>query len=281
MSQHEAPKVRTVWHDDGIFRFPKRLEFGETPVGEFALEVIEAFKERERERLGKMRKSAFRVHKVPKGVVREHSLRTAGEITFAPGQLYCGTTGGEHENVKQLGSFFFHAEPEYGSMENSLKYHEDYCWKVAMLNAYRILDLTANTETVFPPGWIRLDVSQVDWNFPGLLASASYQMGLYYAKAQAMPKAAAAIQGEKMLAANKGRGTSLGKKIMWGIEQLDDLHEGLPKEKLFEQFIEFMQGKGSAYTDSSGYYINAEDGRYAVTSKQFYRHVERYKKKKA
>lgn len=280
MSQPEPRRVPTVLHDDGIYKFQKKLEFGQTSVGEFAQEVVEAFKVRERERLGKIRKSAFKVPKVPKGVLRAHSLKTAGEITFAPGQLFLYSTRDEHENVTQLGSFFSHAEPVYSTVKDSLKHHADYCWKVALLNAYRILDLTGDPEIVFPSFWIRLEVSQKDWNFAGLLSSASYQMGLYYAKAQAMPKAAAAIQGEKMLGANKDRGKPLGKRIMWGIEQLDDLHEGLPKEKLFEQFMEFMQGKGFAETDSSGYHIIAEDGRHLVKSKQFYRQVERYKKKK-
>lgn len=273
MNDHEAPVVN---HDDGIFQFRKKLEFGETSVTEFALEVISAYLEKERKRVGKLKRPVTSIAGVPEKIVMECMRQTAGVITFAPTQLYCHSTKFEHENVKQLNSFFAHAEPVYDNRDGAVKYHGAYCWKVALLNAYRVLDLTRDGSIKYPTGWIHLDVSPQDQNFAGLLASAAYHMGLYYAKAQAMAKASVALRGTKMSKAKEGRFTPLGEMVYAACAEIEKQEGKLPK-RASKMVMELLAKQGKASTKGALWIIFVGTEKMPMTAKKLGKFISRYR----
>ena len=273
MADYEAPVVN---HDDGIFEFQKKLEFGETSVTELALEVISAYLEKERKRVGKLKRPVVKVGGLPEKIVMECMRQNAGVISFAPTQLYCHSTKFEHENAKQLNSFFSHAEPVYDDRDGAVKYHGAYCWKVALLNAYRVLDLTRYRSIKYPNEWIHIDVGPQDQNFAGLLASAAYHMGLYYAKAQAMAKASVALRGTKMSKAKEGRFTPLGEMVYAACAEIEKREGKLPT-RASKMVMELLEKRGKASTKGALWIIFVGTERTQITAKKLGKFISRYR----
>lgn len=269
--------IPVVPHDDGIFAYSKRLEFGQTHVVEFAKDVIEAYRQKERERVGKLKRPVTKVLGVPEDFIMKQMRERAGIISFAPGQLHSFTTKEEHLNAKDLGSFIMHPEPVYESQSSAAKYHGDHCWKTALLNAFRILDLAQDTEVEFPYGWIPLNIEPEQKNYAGLMASAAYQMGLYYGKAQAMEKAAFAIRGEPMLDAKAGHYSPLGNLIYAACEVVEYENGKLPKRGASKEVMSVLERQGQASTTGGLWRIFVKDSEQIVDSKKVGRFIKRYR----
>lgn len=276
MDQDEVPVIN---HNDGIFEFRKRLEHGETSVTEFAWEVINAHRENERKRIGKIKRlKKMNLKPEVERSVLEQMKRTAGEISFA-GDLYCFSSKEEHLHAKHLDSFYMHCEPDYDRRESGIRYHGKYCWKVALLNAYRILEMTKDESVKFPHEWVPIEVTPADSNFPGLLASAAYQMGLYYAKAQALVKTSAAIRGAPMLNARKGWDTPLGKIIYAALGQLEKEGGKVSKKGGPKMVMDFLAARGQASTKGALWVVFVEQEEVTMTPKKLGKFIDRHQKR--
>lgn len=272
--------VPVVPHDDGIYAYRKRLEFGSVGVEEFAIEVLEAYRSKEQERIAQLKRPLIKVRDVPEDVIMEDLKRWAGDITFAPTQLNQHSTKDEHLNANRLDSFFMQVEPDYASKKDASKYHPDYCWKVALLNAFRVLELMRNQSVKFPTGWTPINCNFESPNYASLLASAAYQMGYYYAKALAMPKAKAAIRGEAMSGGNSGNYSPLGEMIYSACEEIEKRHGSLPKRYASNLVMEILEERGQSSTAKSIWKVFVGKGEVTVDSKKLGKFIRQYKDRK-
>ena len=272
--------VPVVPHDDGIYAYRKRLEFGSVGVEEFAIQILEAYRSKEQERIGQLKRPLIKVRDVPEDVIMEDLKRRAGDITFAPTELNQHSTKDEHLNANLLESFFLQSEPDYDSKKDAIKYHPAYCWKVALLNAFRVLELTRNESIKFPTGWTPINCNSESPNYASLLASAAYQMGYYYAKALAMPKAKAAIRGEAMSGGNSGNYSPLGEMVYSACEEIEKRHGGLPQRYASNLVMEILEERGQGSTKNSRWVVFVGKDEVAVDSNKLGKFIRQYKGRK-
>ena len=164
-----------VPHDDGIYFHPNELSYGAVHIVDQALEIIEAYRELEYSKVEHLQEPPKSIKGVPDKALLEQIKDRAGRITCAASQWHTATTKEEHLDP-QL-SFYQHAQPVYPNLESNLEHHGQHCWKVALLNAYRILDLQRSESLPFPYDWVSIQVNPNDIRYSTLLASASYLMG--------------------------------------------------------------------------------------------------------
>lgn len=74
-----------VTHDDGIFSYSKKLEFGQTPVAESAREVIEAYRRKEVERIAKLKSPVTKIKGIPEELVmKQMNERAVSWLRLGP-----------------------------------------------------------------------------------------------------------------------------------------------------------------------------------------------------
>ncbi|MCW1883106.1 hypothetical protein OKA04_00090 [Luteolibacter flavescens] len=266
-------------HDDGVFEFQKKLEHSPVGIAEFAQDVISAFRIKEQERVRKLKKPITTPRGIPLEVVMEDMRKRAGTISHASTQLHHFDTKYEHQNTKRLDAFVMHAEPVYSSLAVASKHHESYCWKVALLNAFRVLDLMGESNVEFPFDWIHLDVRPSDSNFAGLLSSASFQMGFYYAKAQAMRNATVMLLGRQMSNGRKGHQTPMGQIIHGACEEILIRGESLIQKNISRRVMQILEEQGKGSTQNARYEIWVGDQVEVVNSKKLGKFIRDFRDK--
>jgi len=266
-----------VNHDDGIYSHPNELSYGPLQIVDQALEIIQAYRVLEYEKVKNLRKPIKPMEGVPDEVLLKQIKDRAGRITCAASQLNTATTREEHCDP-QL-SFYQHAEPVYPNFESNLQDHGQHCWKIALLNAYRILDLQRDESLPFPYDWVPIQVEANDIRYSTLLASAAYFMGTYYAKALALQKASLAIKGEKMNNPNEGNYGALGKIINPACKELDKELGILPSKGGSQVLMEYLETRKLGSTQNGLWVIYTEQGDEPVDSKKLGNFISRYRKR--
>ena len=250
------------WHDDGIFRYRKSYEWEPTQiVQESAREVISAFGERDRiwnaeagERrdawnaLPEAEKAKPWVTQKPvprsrKAWERPTTLEIRAEEEYMRNLVESRNrqtgrfrtvvqdagnkqTGVENAGARKLNAFPFPRELDFPDLQTAGYFHEIFCWTVAIRSAFRILDLYQIRDVGFPPGWVHVDCPADHPGHLSLVASASYQMGIYATKAQAMQRVPQVYRASKMTRSRKGTLNPLGEVV---IQACGEMHAmGLP-----------------------------------------------------
>ena len=272
-------KPFTALHDDGIFRFEQELVFGQTSISEYALRVIEDFRKTEQRRVGGLRGPVTKVLNIPKKVIMSHMRKTAGQITFAPTQLNNFSTKDEHRNAEHLNSFFEHPMPVYSNRKILLKHHGDHCWQMALLNAYRIIDMMNESSIPLPNGWEKIQIDRSKWNFAMLLASAAYQMGRYHTMATAMARAAQSERGKRMSEGNKGNFSELGKMVNDACDEIVKLDGQLPEWNASREVMRVLEKKKLASTKGARWLVFVGGKKEDIDSKKLGSYIARYRKR--
>ena len=264
-------KIPVVVHDDGIFRMPQEQAYGQASVAEFAKKVLQDYAAKEYKRILPLRNSSKPADARVRESYWDFKLKTAGQISFAPTQLYLLSTKQEHQYARRLASFFEHPMSVYCDEETQSRLHGDYCWKVALLNAYRILDMTGDSSITLPPGWERVQIKQSMKNYASLLASAAYQMGKFHAMALALEQVHVVKRGKQMSAGNKGHFSEFRILIEQACDEIVSREGLIPKRKASQAIMEVLEKNGHAYTKEGIWQIftskGAEDATPAKLSK--------------
>jgi hypothetical protein len=271
------PCTLTSFHDDGVFQFKQELTFGQTSVVEFATRVIRDFAEKERKRIGRLRSPITKVGGVPKKLIMEHLRLNAGRITFAPTELHNFSTADEHRNAEHLDAFFEHAMPVYSDKATAMKCHVDHCWKVALLNAYRIFDMMGDTSHPFPHGWEQIQINAQKKNFATLLASAAYQMGSYHAMALALANAGRVDRGKKMSEGNKGKFSELGNLVNEACDEIVKCHGALAEWNVSGAVMAVLEKNGHGSTQGGLWHVITSKGKEEIDSKKLGKFIRRYR----
>jgi len=261
-----------IQHDDGIYSHPNELSYGPLSIVDQALEIIEVYR-----KVKDLQSPPKSMKGIPDKELLKQIKDRAGRVISASSQLYTATTKEEHLAPRQ--SFYQHAEPVYSNFENTLKYHGQHCWKVALLNAYRILDLQGDKRVPFPYDWIAIEITSHDTRYPTLLASAAYFMGLYYAKALALEKAPVAVKGKQMTKPNQGHYSPLGKVIYKACEELELKLGKLPQRGISKILINHLEHQNLASCKQGLWKIFTNEGKQEVDSKQLGKYISRYRKR--
>lgn len=271
-------KAITRVHYDGIFRFGQEECFGQTSVVEYALRVIGDYERCERKRIGALRNPVTRVADVPRKVIMKQMKQTAGKTIFAPTQLHTFLTEDAHCNAGSLDSFFEHPMPTYSSDEACWKHHRPHCWKMALLNAYRILDMMDHGSVPFPYGWEKIRVDRRKKNFGTLLASAAFQMGRYHAMAIGLESVRYAVRGRVMSEGNKGRLSEVSQMVRSACAELVRRHGELPESSLAGRIMGVLEEWEQASTKGARWLIFTSKGKEDIDAKRIGKAVEGFRK---
>lgn len=215
---------------------------------------------------------------VPDEILLQQIKDRAGRITCAVSQLFYFSTKSEHIDPQY--SFDHHPEPIYPNQDSALTHHQDYCWKLALLNAYRILDLFNDEQIEFPYNWIPIRCDSKDENFPSLIGSASYLMGLHYAKAMALQRAKVAVKGEQMSNPNEGNYSELGDILYPACEILDKNLGKLSTRGGSQELFDYLVSIGSAIEKNGLWIICTDQEEQIVDSKKLGAYISRYRDRK-
>jgi len=275
---HEQQSFPVVNHDDGIYSHPNELSYGAVHIIDQALKIIEAYRELEYDKVKDLEEPPKSMKGVPDKVLLKRIKDKAGRITCATSQLFCFSTKSEHIDPQY--AFDHHPEPVYPNQDSALKHHQDHCWKVALLNAYRILDLFNDEQIEFPYNWIPIRCDSKDANFPSLIGSASYLMGLHYAKAMALQRAKVAVKGEQMSNPNKGNYSELGDILYPACEILDKKLGKLPARGGSQELFDYLVSTSSAIEKNGLWIVYTDQEEQIVDSKKLGAYINRYRNRK-
>jgi len=273
------------WHDDGIFRYRKQYVWDPIqPVPQSAQEVIERFREREknwqkeaqarREEWESLpeneQKKPWVTIPPPPRVRKSHERLTMEELLaeeeykknlqeardrqperFRTVWLDAGSreTNLENEKALNLGVFPTPREPDYPDLSTAGYYHESFCWTIALLSAFRILDLYGMREGEFPFGWVHIDCPPNHPNHVSLVASASYQMGIYFTKAQAMQRIPQICRSVTMTKGRKGKTNPFGETVLQACAEMHSMGISLQKNKASSRVLKHLVEQGVATFD--------------------------------
>lgn len=274
-------------HDDGIFRYRNPLVWEPIqPIIQSAREVIAAFWERDavwRKEAGERRiawealpeaeqKKPWVTNPPPPRVRKAWERLTPEEIRAEeeylenlvetrnrqPGRFRkvwtdVGNrqTGVENQQAADLGTFPSPREPDYSDLPTAGYYHESFCWTIALRSAFRVLDLSRITDEEFPFGWVHVECPPDHPNHVSLMASASFQMGLYLAKAQAMQRVPQIHRASKMTRSRKGKINPLGETILQACAEMHTLGLPLQGNKASLRLLQFLAHRGRAVVNES------------------------------
>jgi hypothetical protein len=274
--------IPVVCHDDGIFTYQKKLEAVKCGVVDFAKEVIAAFRECERAEKSKIKLTDLIDMGIPRKdarMVRDAMVEQAGHCLIAA-SLHQSWTREEHENAFKLTGFIRHVEPDWVTLRIAAREHAGYCWRVALLNAFRILDLVKDDSVPLPHFWEPVNCGPEHENFTALVGSAACLMAFYYAKALAMPKAAIAIRGKQMAEAQKGRCSRLGKIIYAACAEIERRGESLRQKKISGRVMAVLEEQGKASTQNALWRVFVGEKVEVMTTKRLGKFIERYRNRK-
>lgn len=266
-------------HDDGVFRFSQELAYGETSVVEYAGRVVAEHQERERRLLGEVGLS------VPKGIsltleqYRTELINLVGEKGYNGPLLETASTRSEHREPAELIGFVEWPMPVYSDDSAMLRTHGEHCWKMALLNAFRIIDMTGDKSIPLPHFWEKIRIDSSMDNFANLLASAAYMMGRYHAMALASDSARAALRGREMLDARKGKLGALGKVIHSACDKIRSEHGSFPERVLPKQVMAILEKQGLASMKNSQWKILVGGKWQDIEGKKLSAHIARFRKK--
>jgi len=264
----------SVPHDDGIYSYDNELTFGAIHIVESAEQVIKSYREIEYEKVKDLKAPFKSIEGVPDEVLLKQIKDQAGIIENASQLFFCTT---KEEHLAPEDSFNKFAEPVYPNKKDAMLHHIDYCWKVALLNAYRILDLQNDTSIAFPFGWISPEIKFDDERYPTLMASAAYQMGVYYAKALALQKASFAVKGERMTKPNKGNYSPLGKIIYKACAEIENRLKELPSKGTSTLVMKHLEAQKLASTKNNLWIIYTTEEDKIVDSKSLGKYIKRFR----
>lgn len=276
MKGDPVPKIP---HDDGIFRFTQELAYGETSVVDYAGRVVADHQERERRRLGEIELV------VPDGISLTAEQYKAELINLVEKKGYHGpsletpSTKSEHREPEELSGFFEWPMPVYSDDCAMLRAHGEHCWDMALLNAFRIIDMTGFESIPLPHFWEKIRIEPGENNFANLLASAAYMMGRYHTMALASDSARAALRGREMLDARKGKLGSLGKVIHSACEHIRSEHDSFPDRVLPKQVMTILEKQGLASMANSQWRILVGGEWQDIEGKKLSAHIARFRKK--
>jgi hypothetical protein len=272
-------KIPVVVHDDGIFRMPEEQVYGQTSVAEFAKRVLQDHAAKEYKRILPQWNSwkpadgkALKAH-------WDFKLKTAGQIYFAPTQLYLHSTKQEHQHARRQASFFEHPIPVEGDQKTQKSIHGDHYWKMALLNAYRILDMTGDGSIALPPEWERVQIKPSMKNYASLLASAAYQMGKFHAMALALEQVHVVKRGKQMSAGNKGHFSEFRILIEQACDEIVSREGVLPKRKASQAIMEVLEKNGHASTKEGIWQIFTSKGAEDATPAKLSKFINLYRER--
>lgn len=250
-------------HNDGIFRYQKSCVWDPIqPVPQSAREVIEAFWERDRiwrEEAGarrkiwealpeaekkkpwvknpqqpRTRKSWERLKPEEIRAQEEYMRNLVEQRDRQPGRFRSvwmnvenGKTCEENQSACDFPVFPSLREPDYSDIQTAGYFHETFCWEVALRSAFRILDRFGIKDVEFPFGWFHINCPPDHTNHTALVASAAYQMGLYFAKAQAMQRVQQICRASEMTRTRNGKFDPRGEAVMEACGEIRAM--GLPR----------------------------------------------------
>lgn len=137
-------------------------------------------------------------------------------------------------------------EPDYSDLRTAGYYHEEFCWTVALRNVFRALDLLGIEGVEYPFGWVHVRHSPEESGHAQLLASASYQMGVYHAKAQAMQRVPQIYRASKMTRSRKGKIDPVGEAIWEACGAMHALGQPLAGKNASQRLLAFLAERGRA-----------------------------------
>ncbi|XHR27475.1 MAG: hypothetical protein ACFUZC_16210 [Chthoniobacteraceae bacterium] len=296
------------WHNDGMFRFRKPvLRDPIQPVPQSAREVIEAFRERNRiwsEEAGARRKiweALPEAEKTKPWVVNPLQPRTrkpwdrlkpeeiqaeeeymralVEQRDRQPDRFKSVWQSLEHYKISEenqcasaSGVFLSPNEPDYPDIQTASYCHESFCWEVALRSAFRVLDLFEIKDTEFPSGWLRVNCSPSHPNYSSLVASASYQMGTYFIKAQAMQRVPQIYRASKMTRTRNGKYDPMGEAVMEACGEIRAMGLSLQGNSVATRVLKLLESQGRATLNPPT--IGGED----VHCDKICRYIAKYRK---
>ena len=276
MKGDPIPKIP---HDDGIFCFTQELAYGETSAVEYAGRVVAEHQERERRRLAKIELIVPDGIPLTKEQYRAELIDLVGKKGYSGPSLETPSTKSEHRKPAELIGFVEWPMPVYSDDGAMLRTHGEHCWNMALLNAFRIIDMTGDGSIPLPHSWKKIQIESGADNFANLLASAAYMMGRYHAMALAADSARAALRGREMLDARKGKLSSLGKVVHSACEQIRSEHSSFPARVLPKQVMTILEKQGLASMENSRGRVLMGEKWQDIDGKKLSAHIARFRKK--
>jgi len=282
------------WHDDGIFRYRKSYSWEPIqPVISSARKVIEAFQERDRTWQAEARerreawealpdaeqnkpwvtnpppprRRSFNERPTPEEAKAEEEYlrnlvefrnRQWGRFHAVWDSLANSRICEENRTACNNVAFPLHQEPDYSDLQTAGYYHETFCWEVALRSAFRVLDLFGVEDAEFPAGWIHVVCPTNHPHHVSLVASASYQMGMYFAKAQALQRVPQVCRSLEMTKGRKEKIGLFGETVMQACAEMHAQGIQLQKNKASRRVLEYLIAQGKAESGPKDT-INGED----------------------
>ena len=156
--------------------------------------------------------------------------------------------------------------------------HCDHCWDRALLDAFRIIDMTEEQAIPLPHFWEKIQIDSTAPNYSKLLVSAAYFMGRYHAMALAAESASVAIRGREMSGGRKGKLNPLGQIIHCACDQIRSEQGGFPKRVLPSELMGILEKQGLGSTKNAQWHIKVEGKWQEVNGKKLGAHISRYRK---
>lgn len=264
-------------HDDGVFQFPKKLVHAPVLLEDQARNVIEAYREREREKARAAKRPACLRNRQCVRDYRRDMVRNCERMPVSASVLYNGMTRHEHENAAELSSFYLFVEHDFASQAMASRYQEENFWKIALLNAYRILDLHGVEAEEFPAHWVKVECDSNAENHASLVSSAAYLMGLYFGKAQAMKWVRELLKGKEMFAKKKDKFSTQRKVINAACNEIIERGGDLYQRGICKRVMEVLEEMGMGSTKGGIYRILAEGKEISLSTRELSKLIDREK----